>query len=368
LKLLILAISLLVAFGLGEIMVRLFEPQQLILKRPDVWQPVDSLGWKHREGVSTTVNTGERTVELRTDSEGFRVGSAGRVEAPDQILILGDSFLEALQVEYEESIPGLLEARLPGRLDAAVAVRNAAVDGWDPRQYYVQARAALARSKYGLVVTFLYLGNDVISDDTYYFPPRAPEEVHRFRFPRSLASGELIDAILYPFNDALEVRSHLFNLLKKRFDSVLMRLGLTAAYFPTGFREQEADSPRWSVTADICEDIAAEAEARGIPLVFVLLPAPIQVEPGTLDRYARGFDIDLSQVDLEQPNRLLTEELRQRDLRVIDALPTLREARESGLKLYGEVDRHLSPSGHDVVARLIEDAVVEQLRPEIPAG
>src|SRR5256714_14878773 len=92
-------VSLGLACGLAELLVRLAAPQQLIVKRPDIWQPVDTLGWNHRPNVSTTINTGERTIHLYTDRDGFRVGRAGRVEAKRRILLLGDSFMEARSEE-----------------------------------------------------------------------------------------------------------------------------------------------------------------------------------------------------------------------------------------------------------------------------
>jgi hypothetical protein len=361
-KLLVLTISLGFALGLGEALVRVALPQQLILKRPDVWMAADSLGWVHRSGIHTTINTGERTVKLHTDADGFRVGSAGRVEAETNVLIVGDSFVEALQVEYEQSIAGLLQESLSDRVGSPVAVRNAAVDGWDPRQYYLRVRRALASEEYHAVLVFLYLGNDVITDTTYYIAPRTPKEVHPLRWPRSLTAGELIDAILYPINDALEVRSHLFILFKRRFDALLMRLGLTAAYFPTGFQRHQSDSPRWQVTASICEDIAAAANAHGVPTSFVLLPVPMQVEPETFRRQIEGFGVELAEVDLDQPNRLLAAALEERGLDVIDALEVLREAHGRGGKAFGEIDRHLSPTGHRLVAEVVEKRVSTHLR------
>ena len=36
------------ALGIAELTVRAFAPQKLILKRPDIWQPTDTLGRTHR--------------------------------------------------------------------------------------------------------------------------------------------------------------------------------------------------------------------------------------------------------------------------------------------------------------------------------
>jgi hypothetical protein len=126
---------------------------------------------------------------------------------------------------------------------------------------------------------------------------------------------------------------------------------------------READSPRWTVTADICRDIAELARQHGAPTLFVLIPTSFQVDSSEFWTYVQGFSIDPATVDLEQPNRLLGRELRARRLEVFDALPAFKEAQRAGVRLYGRVDRHFSPAGHELLERLIEPVVAGYLGP-----
>lgn len=169
----LLGVSGLLALGVAEVAVRLAAPQQLILIRPDVWEPVDTLGWVRRPNIETQMNTGERTVTVRTDSARFRVGATGRREAATQVLLLGDSFMEALQVEYEQSTAGLLEAGLEAASGRPVAVRNAGVSGWSPNQYRLLARRELAETPYAPIVVAVFVGNDAIGEATERIPPGA---------------------------------------------------------------------------------------------------------------------------------------------------------------------------------------------------
>jgi hypothetical protein len=353
--------GLALALGLSELLVRLVAPQELIIKRPDVWRPADTLGWFHWPNVNTTINTGDRTVRFITDADGFRVGSAGRTDGAKRILLLGDSFMEALQVNYEQSLAGLLETRLSERLHRPVAVRNTGVGGWDPPQYLMEARRELGRERFDLVLVSVYLGNDIVQQRVDWYPPRAPAEVHHWRLPRRLSSGELVDAVLYPFNDFLETRSQLYVFIKSRSDVLLRQLGLTAKYFPDDLLRQEADSPRWSVTAQILSDIRDVARAHGAPTLFMLIPAPAQVESDEVERAIKGFHIDPASVDLAQPDRLLTAAMQTHQLTVWDGLPDFLQAARAGTRLYGVVSRHLSPEGHDVLERGIESLVLSRL-------
>lgn len=358
--------SLAVAGVLGEILIRIAAPQQLVLVRPDVWQAVDSVGWMFRPNLETRVNWGERTVSVFTDREGLRVGRAGRLEAATRVLLIGDSFMAALQVEQEQSLAGLLERRLPARLGRPVAIRNAGQAGWDPPQYLIRARSLLSRDTFALVVVAVFIGNDVVTTRPERIAPRVPVEIHRFRFPRRFEREELVAALLRPINDFLEMRSHLFVFLKTRSQSTLMRLGLTEEYFPDEFRRSEANSARWDVTCGMLADIAALAARRGIPTLFVLIPAPFQVESAVFDQFARGFGVDSSQVDLDQPSRLVGDRLRAHGLKVVDVLPEFRAADRRGEKLYGAIDRHLTPQGHEVLDRLVEPAVGDLLQGAAP--
>jgi hypothetical protein len=354
------------AILLAEGAVRLVAPQQLILIRPDFWVPADTIGWTHRANADVTMNTGERTVRIVTDHDGFRVGSAGRTEADTRVLVLGDSFMEALQVEYEQSFPGLLQALLPERLRRPVAVRNASVGGWDPNQYLLRGRQILAEESYHLILVMVYVGNDVIRSRTDYFPPRRAVERKRFRFPRRLAWRELVDAVAAPINDFFEVRSHLYIFGKTRLETLRMRLGLTDTYLPPDFLKSAQATERWALTADACRDLAELARRAGAETIFVLVPAPFQVNAQTFGQYLRGFGIDSSTVDLDQPNRLLTEALQQRQLEMLDALPALRQLQSpggsgGGPRLYGTVDAHLTAEGHAALANVALPAAVAAL-------
>jgi hypothetical protein len=359
----IVCLSLGIACGVGELVVRLVAPQQLIVKRPDIWQPADTLGWTRRPNVNTTINTGERTVHMITDRDGFRVGVAGRVEGKKRILLLGDSFMEALQVEYEQSLAGLLEGRLASRLHASVAIRNTGVSGWDPPQYLMEARRQLGREQYDLVIVAVYLGNDVVSRRVEWYPPGAPSDglIHPMRLPRQVSYKAVVYDVLYPINDFLKAHSHLFNFLKNQAATLRMRVGLTAEYFPDDLLRREANSSRWSVTAQICRDIRDVAQAHGAPTLFVLIPASYQVDTAAFYRALKGFKIDPMAVDLDQPERLLTSAMRAYLLDVVDVVSDFRRAERSGTRLYGTVDSHLSPEGHELLEQLIDPMVTARL-------
>jgi hypothetical protein len=80
-------------------------------------------------------------------------------------------------------------------------------------------------------------------------------------------------------------------------------------------------------------------------------------------QYVKGFGIAVDAVDIDQPNRRLSQELGARELEVMDALPSFRAAAREGARLYGSVDTHLSPAGHALLAELVSPRAALLLRP-----
>lgn len=350
---LLVLVSALTALALAEGFVRLVSPQQLIIMRPDLWQPADSVGWLRRPNISVRINTGERTVSVLTDREGFRVGQTGRREAATQILLLGDSFMEALQVDHEQHVAHLLEGELERRLRRPVAIRNAGVSGWDPNHYYLRTRQLLERDTFALVVVAIFAGNDAVTQRVSAVPARQPMRQPRFRLPRALSRVEIVDALFAPVNDQLERHSQLFILLKNRLSVVRMRLGLTAQYMPPEFLRSESASSRWRVTAELSRDLSALAARHGTPTLFVLLPESFQVYQSVFKDFVRGFGIDSAALDLDQPNRRLMEEFKAVRLNVVDALPAFRSDAANGPRLFGSVDTHFAPAAHALLAKFL---------------
>jgi hypothetical protein len=243
---------------------------------------------------------------------------------------------------------------LSRRVAEPVDVVNAAVAGWGPNHYLLEARSELAAQRYDLVLVFLFLGNDVVAERVDSIPARSPAPRHRLRMPRALSFQELKDSIARPLNDALETRSHLFTFAKNRLKFLRIRLGLYPYGFSVFLLRSAAAKPWWSTTAEVAADIAAEARAHQAETIFVLLPLDYQVDLQLAERHIRAYGVDPADVDLEQPARLLTAALDERDLHVLDTTPLLRAEHLAGREgLYGSVDTHFGPAGHRAVAEAL---------------
>jgi hypothetical protein len=368
LKIALLVLSTVMILLLAEIFIRFIIPQQLIILRSDIWRPDSTFGYRHREHVNTVVNTGEGPVHFVTDGNGYRINQniqKGSIKQPDiSILTIGDSFLEALQIENEFTIPEVVRKNLEDRYTITVQSDNTGVMRWNPNHYYLEAKRALARKKYQLGIVFLFVQNDIIRDEHESFPAREAAVRHDFRIPKSFNWYEIIDATLYPVNDFLETKSHLFILARNALRIQLAKIGLTARYFPTIFMKDQQDLFRWSNTARLCKKIKDEFDKYDTPVFFVLLPAVYQVNDEIFYEYIESFGIDTESVDLLRPNGLLRKEFEMEGLTLVDPLAFMKNRAKNKLKMYNSVDGHFNEQGHQVVSEYIFPVVESYLMDE----
>lgn len=364
-RLAITAITILLILFFLEILVRAFWPQQLVQYYGDIYTAdTNGLGYRKRAGVHTTINTGERTVQVFTDENGFRVGNTIPMSPDIRILAIGDSFLEAMQVSYEQTMTALLETRLSTTTGQTVQIVNTGVSGYQPDQYLILARLELARTRYDLVIVFVYLGNDIIDWQRDSIPAYQPQIRYRFRWPERFNALELRRAFLYPVTDFLESHSQLYIFVRERLDVLLARFGLRDEITPAIFISEQ-HHPRWANTVQILQKIAAEASVYHIPVRFVLLPAAYQVIPNEFDSLIFSNNLDRAEIDINQPRRLLAAGLQTEGLTVSDVSPALESAYQAGTRdLYGEVDPHFGLNGHRVVAEFLFPLILHDIAPE----
>lgn len=362
LRLAVYLIGLVVVLEIG---VRLFLPQQLI-RQYEIYAPHDGLGIVLYPNLDLIINTGERDVRLLTDEHGYRLSPDSPAEGEHdlRVLALGDSFLMASQVDGAQTTAAILEQTLSDELGLRVKIDNTASPGFNLNQYLRLAQQVLDERHYDAIWVMVYGGNDYVERRVDYVPPGRPIARHDFRLPRSLNPTELVDALLFPINDFLESSSHLFILLKSRMSILLARVGLTRRTIPEAILLENASSPAWDVSGEVMGDLQEVANARGVPLIVSIVPASYQVDPSSLRRSLEAFSIPDSDVDPEQPSRLLAQSFREHGVEtVVDMLPAFRERfAEAGAPLYGSIDSHLSPEGNQFAARLLLPYLVDALR------
>ncbi len=352
----LLSTSFLISIVISELVIRLIAPQQLIIPTAELYQPDSLCGFRHRSSLNTIVNTGELPVHFRSDKNGYRI-NGDAVEPSEQsaadftILFIGDSFVEALAVENDNTFSSMIPQGLSEKHGIECRGINAGISKWSPNNYYMEVKRALAAEPIDLGLVFLYIGNDLIRriDTSFVDTPSAqqPKRSFKSRIMRKLFELRERGRI------KLYQHSHLYVLFKNRLPFLLNKMGLISADIRIQFWKSERDAPRWETVTHLCQFIQKEFARYDVPILFVFLPTNYQVLEDSFLNQVGYFDSRKDQIDLEQPNKILAELFESHALTYVDPLYYLRDRTDAGLMLWGEVDKHFNGNGHQVLAEFL---------------
>jgi hypothetical protein len=349
-RFLLLVASTTIALLFGEFAIRVLAPQDLGIftttRHGLIVHPPNLEVYSSRHGQTVRTNSlGMRDREHRLER-----GEDGAF----RVLLLGDSFMEALQVSFEESFPSRLERELQQRVRRPVEVINASVSGWgtdDELTYLTRYGLAL---KPDLVLIAMTLHNDVsdnlrvafheLRDGSLYEKPR--EAIPLLRY------GLLRTRIF------LASHSHLYQLVWRAWQAREHRAkaaGLNEHVAQLIRQEPDEETLRgWTLTHRLLEKTGETADRVGAELAVFLIPLSMQLSDERLELFLSRHGVDAAQIEPEAPQQAMRAWASDRDVQVIDLLPGFRErAIERPKSLYLESDGHWTAEGHGLAAQLV---------------
>jgi hypothetical protein len=346
---------LLVSIGamlfLSEVALRVFYPQQL-----GVWhQTRDGLAI-HRP--NSTTNYFDHEIQINSLGMRDREHTIKKKEGTFRILLLGDSFLEALQVRFEDSFPKLLEDRLRDSGISNVEVINVAVSGWGTEDELAYLVRYGKRLEPDLVLVAMTLHNDV-SDNL------------RERF-YTLNDGRLQARPVResPIREYLEIQakgliashSHLFQLWRKYwYRNEIRNTGRLLNQHVVQLLSNTSTGPMargWQLTFQELSAIQIEGRRIGAETVVVLIPLSLQLGREELVRSGASNSTSPRVTTDQKPQDVMIKFGSTHDIEIIDLLPVFKEWAEVAKKdLYLEGDGHWNRDGHLVSA----DSVASEL-------
>ncbi len=337
-----------ISAALLEVATRVVVPQVLQQDVPDLWQPDARFGWRRRPDVWLVANTGERDVAICTDGERDRVACPPPPPRPcsKRVLVIGDSFVEALAIPWDQTVWAQLEADTGACLDVA------GVAAYGVAQYALLAEDRLATgTAYDLVLVSLFLDND-LTDNSRAIPPAQEVQRQPLRLlPSGLSQPELW-RWAYPYNQWLEARSQAYVGLRAAIRRLADPGGAGAWGVPMAVRPSRFSAAMARETAAGVFRIADVARAHGAQTLVALLPYANQVTDPDGARLRRALPELAADLDMQLPQKVFVPLLEAR-LEVVDLLAGMRAA--SGHGLWGERDRHFSPEGHRIWFELLRD-------------
>lgn len=414
LKIVLITLVSIVGVLLGvEVYFRLAVPVHPGVPMGWFWRVPDPItGWSLQPGVSgrSYNDMYEYDVAVQINELGLRSPAHIGYEKTlgvYRILLLGDSFVEAMQVELEETF-GQQLARILNEKGYRVEVINAGVGGWGTDQELLWLRHEGYKYRPDLIILAIYPRNDFMNN---YQPLESANNGLNLKPYFRLVDGRL-QLELFPFDPAkappvtrhdavvlppdpppgplrplgewLSRHSHFFRwvdprvrLAAPRLAAFLSRIGLLKPgqeirlvaqgpdYVPLAYNvyrtRPDAD---WQAAMDISRALFAavrdEAHAMGADMIAVLANSPEEVYPFYWKRieaqYPRMRGQDWS---LEAPHQRLLSILAAERIPALDLRPAFREAyARTGRMLHFAVDGHWTAAGHAVAAQALADFIL----------
>jgi lysophospholipase L1-like esterase len=346
--------SLIAALGVTEGAVRLLSPQ------PTGVTAQDRYGLAlHYPGIARYLPQFGHEVSFNSVGMRDREHTVDKPPGVYRILLLGDSFMEALQVPFAASFPSLLERYLGQQTGKRIEVINAGVSGWgtDDELRYL--------TNYGLqyqpdlVVVVMTLHND-ISDNLrqYWHRVQGGILIEQRRPPMSFVDYHVTRLKAY-----LSTRFQLYQLWRRvRHGGEIRQAGRQLhSHVVQLFEEPTPGTIAEGVTLTdlLLQQVQQETRAAGGRVVLVLLPIRYQLSDSVFADLVRSAGVPPATMQVDKPQRMITPLANGLGIPVIDLLPAFRKwTADSATSLYLESDGHWSVAGHQLAAASVADGLL----------
>jgi hypothetical protein len=344
-------VAVLVGVWLLELLVRTFDPQLLYRYPQGMFVNDAAIDYRLAPGFDGRMETPEYSTWIHIDQAGLRdsreVGPKAAGER--RVLILGDSFAMGHSVEEKQTLVRLVEDSLNASAGRpAFRLLNSGVPGYSTREELAYLRTrGLALEPDAIVLTF-FIGNDVVDN--------AASNRHQRVIDGYLTTGEPAPGILpVSVRSFLSLHSDLYHFLwpiQRRLRGLPMPK-MADRLFACGL---EADAPLWAATDSLLGQVAETARVHELPLLIVIIPDMVQVEPDLSAQASQGQE----GLDPSSPDHKVMSIAAAHGLPALDLYQVLRTATE-GDRLYFPIDHHFTRAGNRIAADAIMPFVWDYL-------
>jgi len=293
------------------------------------------------------------SIAIRTNKLGFRGGSFSDRDHRRRVIILGDSFVQALQVEEQQTFGSLL-AHSP----AGVQVLQAGICGWGQGDQLRWLTEHHRRLRPDLVVVAAYLGNDPSIDNmksghmgsTGYLVSRhghllnRPGGLDNSRISRIKQQTIYRSRALLLLGRLVYTMGHQFNRWRgePEWQSIRRNHRQSLRLYR---RENRMQENFIRVFIDLIRQINRLGEENDFEVLVMCIPwhCTLDEERFRTEIEGCGLQPELFRADL--PNNQIHRALVEHRIPLLD-LRHVFLARPDPLQAFGAVDQHFSPTGH----------------------
>lgn len=359
-----------------ELTARIMFPSVSLWKAEAIWEPHDGMGRASARNIDTIVNIGLGDIRVIKDADGCRVSEHPPENPEIQLLAVGDSLLEAYQVDAKDTFSEKIQAALSSNLQLRVRVANTGVSSWGPDQYLFKTKQELASKPYDAVIVFITISQDYIRTPTEHI------QAHVKPAPPAFHKAPITWTAFH-----LGRHSMFFRWLARLKIGRQMRANPQSNHLLLPVLKSRAEDPMWEATMNRLAEIQQVADTHNTPLLYVLIPPHYLFDEqdrvnmvrgkGLVSNYfgrsyrervAGGLGIDFNDIDLNLASEHYLA-LREFGCEVFDTTPALREAHlGTPERLYDQLSNHLTLYGHTVAAESVAPELERILNRRTPTA
>lgn len=395
-----------------------FFSAELVVRIAGAAVPAESPGWfwqvpDRTTGWSLIPNSAGRyykpiyeyNIEMSVNSRGLRgPEKIGYEKSPGvyRVLVLGDSYVEASQVEFAESFPQRLGVLIQTQTGQPVQVINGGVIGWGNDQQLIWLQEEGYKYSPDLIVMSVYPRNDFMNNSEALeaanqgqilkpffalegnnlvrkYWPFDPATVPAVESKQAIVSPpEVKPGFLTPVGRLLYKYSALYRYIDPRLRAAVPHLAASLAltgliepgqetkeaaqpedYLPLAYgvyrKEWDEDwQEAYRITATIFQEFQRTAVGMGAIPAAVVLTAAEDVYPEEWEEALNNYPaLRAVETDIEGPHQRAAEALAQANVPALDLSNIIRERAFDGLMLHYPADGHYTPAGHELVAHAL---------------
>ena len=281
--------------------------------------------------LNTILEDLEYRSQYLTNAQGFRMPKVTdpnkEINACDWLFI-GDSFTQGAQVDYENLYTSILQNYFPDKV-----IVNAGVSGIGIPEQYEMARSLVAKLKPEAVFLQVSTFNDFMK----------VKQREMGLMEGLLHHSELARFLLFDLAFIRRERLPLGRWAEPFYQTHEENKLYNVFYIPSSpEKEQDLRSYR-----QYLGKLSRLCQKNGCNLIVFLVPSKEQANRIYLSKVMTEFKIDQSQLDMEKPNRLLTEWAKKFKADYLDMTPSFRA---SPVPLFFDIDEHPNIDGHALIA------------------
>ena len=343
----LIGLILVAQFAILEAGLRKFGGMEADPAFQSLFMPDDRIGYRLRPGTDIRYSTTEFSTRLTINRDGVRDDHDLGAKQPGErrVLVLGDSYVFAVQVPLGDTFVKQLEGRLNAIApECQWRVINGGVQGYGPVEEWLFYRDIASKFDPDVVLIMVSVANDAVEA----FDAKAKLELGRVPEQRTVEQGRA------QFRRVVR-SSMVLQLMRLRADQLRAR-----AFAGTSERPIAAyleDPPAFAtegfeVAKQAFARIAADANSHGRQVAFVLMPARFQTHDDDFRRVSETANTIGRRLVRNAATERFTAALTPLGEPILDLLPVFASA-EDPEGLFFTRNAHLSARGHRVTAEAL---------------